>query len=159
MMQRPSDPRVLGYLGRALSLEFSAVQQYSTQARLVATWGLGEPAKRLRNEAIEEMGHVDRVISRMLALGVAPNASQLRPAQVGQDLQTLLRHDQALEHDLVRLYTDATQYCARQAAHDDRLFFEALLEEEKAHGRELAQWLEELEQPGISPAAQPRATF
>ena len=28
-------PRVLGYLGRALSLELTAVQQYMTQASLV----------------------------------------------------------------------------------------------------------------------------
>ncbi len=159
MMQRPSNPRVLGYLGRALSLEFSAVQQYSTQARLAATWGLSEPAKRLRDEATEEMGHVDRVISRMLALGVAPNASQLRPVQVGPDLQALLRHDQALEHELVRLYGDATRYCAGQGDHDNRLFFETLLEEEKAHGRELAQWLEELERPGVTVPVNRGATF
>ena len=32
-------PRVLGYLGRALSLELSAVQQYMTHASLVGLWG------------------------------------------------------------------------------------------------------------------------
>ena len=159
MMQRSSDQRVLGYLGRALSLEFSAVQQYSTQARLVATWGLAEPAARLRDEATEEMGHVERVISRMLALGVAPNASTLRPVQLGQDLQALLRHDQGLEHELVRLYDDATRYCVRQGDPDNRLFFETLLEEEKAHGRELDRWLEEIERPGASSPVQQRATF
>ncbi|MHB1241521.1 MAG: ferritin-like domain-containing protein, partial [Gammaproteobacteria bacterium] len=92
-----SDSRILGYLGRALSLELSAVQQYSTQARLAATWGLTRPAERLRTEATEELGHVDRVISRMLALGVAPNASILRPVGLGRDLSELLRQDRALE--------------------------------------------------------------
>jgi bacterioferritin len=159
MMHRPSDQRVLGYLGRALSLELSAVQQYSTQARLVATWGLAEPARRMRNEAIEEMGHVDRVIARMLALGVAPNASQLRPVQLGHDLRALLNLDQALEGELVRLYDDATRFCARQGDYDNRVFFETLLEEEKAHGRELAQWLEELERPDAAVPEQQRATF
>mgnify|MGYP000101987846 CR=1 FL=1 len=43
-----SDQRILGYLGRALSLELSAVQMYSAQAQLVATWGLDEPARRAR---------------------------------------------------------------------------------------------------------------
>jgi len=159
MMSRPSDQLVLGYLGRALSLEFSAVQQYSAQSRLVATWGLAEPAERLRNEATEEMGHVDRIISRMLALGVAPNASQLRPVGLGQDLRALLQHDQVLEHELVRLYDDATRYCALQGDHDNRLFFEALLEEEKAHGRELARWLEELGGSGAGDPVKQRATF
>ena len=159
MMYRQADQHVLGCLGRALSLEFSAVQQYSTQARLVATWGLTGPAERLRKEAHEEMEHVDRIVARMLALNVAPNASQLRPVQVGPDLRTLLRYDQVLEHELVRLYDGATRYCARQGDHDNRLFFEMLLEEEKAHGRELAQWLEELERPGITAPERQRVTF
>ena len=47
MLTARVDQRILGYLGRALSLEFSAVQMYSTQARLVASWGLDGPAARL----------------------------------------------------------------------------------------------------------------
>lgn len=159
MTHGPANQQVLGYLGRALSLELSAVQQYSTQARLAAAWGLTEPAKRLREEAIEEMGHVDRVISRMLALGVAPGASQLRPVQLGADLQALLRQDEQLERELVHLYQDATRHCAHQGDHDGRLFFEALLGEEQAHGRELAQWLEGLERPGAAGSGDRRATF
>jgi bacterioferritin len=44
---------------------------------------------RLGAEVREEMGHVERIIARMLALGVASNASQLRPATVGPDLLNL----------------------------------------------------------------------
>ncbi|WP_455200396.1 ferritin-like domain-containing protein, partial [Kaarinaea lacus] len=82
------DQRVLGYLGRALSLEFSAVQQYSTQARLVAAWGLSEAAASLSKEADEELQHANRIIDRMLELGVAPNSSQLRPVKLADDLST-----------------------------------------------------------------------
>ena len=39
-------PRVLGFLGRALSLELTAVQQYMTQASLVELWGELEAAER-----------------------------------------------------------------------------------------------------------------
>lgn len=159
MLHAIADQRVFGYLGRALSLELSAVQQYSTQARLVATWGLAEAAERLREETREEMGHVDRIISRMLALGVAPNASQLRPVSLGRSLQELLQRNHAFELELVRLYDDATRHCARQDDHDNRLFFEALLEEEKAHGRELSAWLLQLEGPGANQQGRDRATF
>ena len=142
-----SDHRILGYLGRALSLELSAVQMYSTQARLATTWGLDKPAERLRKEALEEMGHVERIIARMLALGVAPNASQLRPAAVGPDLLSLLRADQTFEMELVQLYYDAAAHGARIGSHDDRVFFQQLLEEEQQHARELAQWITELSPP------------
>lgn len=153
MLYASADQRVLGYLGRALSLELSAVQLYSTQARLVATWGLTGVAERLRSEAAEEMDHVDRVIARMLALGVAPNASQLRPTELGNNLQELLQHDYAFENELIRLYGDATRHCGRIGDHDNRMFFEALLGEEQAHAQELAQWLEQLQQPGVAVAA------
>lgn len=142
-----TDSRILGYLGRALSLELSAVQLYSTQARLVATWGLDEPARRLREEAHEEMQHVERIIARMLALGVAPSSSQLRPALVGTDLQALLQADYAFELELVQLYLDAARHSARIGSYDDRVFFTALLEEEQAHALELTEWMQALEWP------------
>lgn len=152
-----TDQRILGHLGRALSLELSAVQMYSTQARLVATWGLDGPAGRLRDEAHEEMQHVERIIARMLALGVAPNASQLRPVKLGSDLQALLLADQAFEIELVTLYTDAANHSARMGSRDDRVFFQGLLEEEQAHARELAEWIQTLEKP-VGDSRQWRAT-
>jgi bacterioferritin len=145
MLPSSADQRILGYLGRGLSLEYSAVQLYSTQARLVEAWGLAEVAKKFNAEAIEEMGHADRIISRMLALGVAPNASQLRPVRLGNNLQELLQYDYAFEHELVGLYEEASQYSARIGDNDSRLFFQALLKEEQAHERELQQWLQELD--------------
>ncbi|MFO8025892.1 bacterioferritin [Thiohalophilus sp.] len=158
MLYANADLRVLGYLGRALSLELSAVQLYSTQARLVATWGLTGVSKRFSNEASEEMAHADRIIGRMLALGVAPNASQLRPPRLGHSLQELLQHNHAFESELIRLYAEATQHCARSGDHDNRLFFEELLAEEQDHAAELVKWLKELEQPGAT-VNKNRATF
>lgn len=160
MLYASSDQQVLGYLGRALSLELSAVQQYSTQARLVATWGLNEAADRLQQEAAEELAHVDRIIARMLALGVAPNASQLRPVRLGNKLSELLLQNQAFENELVQMYQRACQHCARIGDQDNRQFFEALLAEESRHGQELASWLETIQQPGAAPSMEvERATF
>ncbi|BAZ93119.1 bacterioferritin [Thiohalobacter thiocyanaticus] len=150
MAYASADQRVLGYLGRALSLELSAVQLYSTQARLTATWGLTEAAERLRTEAREEMGHVERIIARLLALGAAPNASQLRPVRLGANLEALLQEDQSFEQELVQLYTEAAGHCALQGDHDSRLFFTTLLEEEREHARELAAWIEELKRPAAT---------
>jgi bacterioferritin len=146
MLASNTDQRILGYLGRALSLEFSAVQLYSTQARLVNTWGLAEVAAKFSAEASEEMSHAERIISRMLALGVAPNASLLRPVRLGQNLQQLLEHDHAFEKELIGLYEDAARHCARMGDHDNRVFFEALLAEEQHHAESLQQWLQQLQQ-------------
>ena len=144
MLTASADQHVLGYLGRALSLELSAVQLYTTQAKLVATWGLDEVAETFRAEASEELGHAERIIGRMLALGVAPNASQLRPVKLGQNLQQLLEHDYAFEMELVSLYEDAAGHCARIGDRENRLLFETLLAEEREHGQSLVKWLQQI---------------
>jgi bacterioferritin len=84
----------------------------------------------------------------MLELGVAPNASQLRPVHAGRTLQELLLQDQVLEQLLVTHYRDATIYCARVGDQENHAFFEALLHEEQAHAAHLQEWLQEL---GVSP--------
>lgn len=144
MLSARADEGVLGYLGRALSLELSAVQLYSTHARLVATWGLADAAARLRHEAEEELQHADRLIERMLAVGVAPSASQLRPVKLGRDLAELLVINQQFEQDVIQLYHAAASHSARVGDHDSRLFFTGLLEEERAHHQELLEWQTQL---------------
>jgi bacterioferritin len=140
-------PRTLGYLGRALSLELSAVQQYMTQASLAEAWGLSEAAERLRTETVEELQHAERIIQRMLALGVAPNASQLRPAGVARNLIDLLRQDALLETEIVALYQEASLFCQRVGDLANAEFFATLLDEEAAHAEEIAQWLAALGVP------------
>lgn len=140
MLTDRTDQKVLGYLGRALSLELSAVQLYSTQARLATTWGLKEAADYFKNEAVSEMSHADRIIDRLLAHGYAPNASQLRPVELGKNLDELLTIDIRFERELVEFYKTASDYCIKTGNVDDRVFFNELLAEEQSHYTELKDW-------------------
>jgi bacterioferritin len=150
-------PRVLGYLGRALSLELSAVQQYMTQASLVELWGEREAAERFREETVEEMKHAERIVQRMLVLGVAPAGSQLRPVSHAPDLPGLLRLNSVLEADLIAHYGEAVRFCLLIGDNANETFFRDLWREEQHHGEELAAWLSSLS-AGREPALQ-RATF
>lgn len=134
--------RVAGFLGRALSFELSAVQQYMTHAALCEAWHLNEESRHWREEATGEMKHAERIIQRMLALGVAPNASQLRAVKAGGSLTELIAHNVRLEQDIVSLYRDATIACLRGGDADNGAFFQQLLEEEEQHARELQAWYE-----------------
>jgi bacterioferritin len=149
---------ILGFLGRALSLELSAIQQYSTHAQLAQLWGLKDVAEKFRNESREEMNHVERIIARMLSLGGVPNASMLRPTQFGTNLAELLTKNLHLEMELVALYSEAAHFCHRSGDVDDRVFFEALLAEEQSHRATLGQWLEQLQVP-LVPSSSYGATF
>lgn len=145
MFHVKGDEQILGYLGRSLSLELSAVQLYSTQSMLVASWGLSEAAEKFRSESREEMQHAERIIARMLALGVSPNASQLRPTQLGSNLMELLEYDYQFENDLINLYSKAVQHSASVGDSDSRVFFEQLLKEEQTHSAELTQWMKQVQ--------------
>jgi bacterioferritin len=134
-------PRVSGYLGRALSLELSAVQQYMTQACLADQWGELEAAGRFRRETVEELQHAERIVQRMLQLGLAPGASQLKPISHAPDLVGLLRLDAVLEVDLIEHYAEAVRFCEAIADTDNTAFFAALWQEESKHGQELQEWL------------------
>jgi bacterioferritin len=146
MLMARADQNVLGYLGRALSLELSAVQQYSTQARIVVSWGLSEAAASFSKEAGEELRHAERIIERMLAVGAAPGGSQLRPVKLARDLSGLLAIDQQFEADVIEMYASAVCYCASTGDHDSRVFFEELLSEEQLHHAELQAWQRRLQQ-------------
>ena len=134
-------PRVLGYLGRALSLELTAVQQYMTQASLAETWGDADTARRLREETVEEMQHAEKIVQRMLALGVAPAASQLRPAAHARDLAGLLRQNLLLEGDLVNHYAEAARFCLLIGDDANEAFFRDLWSDEQHHADAIARWL------------------
>jgi bacterioferritin len=140
-------PRVLGYLGRALSLELTAVQQYMTQACLAELWGDPASAQRFRHETVEELRHAETLVQRMLSLGVAPAASQLRPAGHGRDLVELLRQDLALEADLVALYAEASRFCGLAADASNAALFQQLWGEEQQHAAQLEAWLQSLVGP------------
>jgi bacterioferritin len=147
MRQTPVHPRTLGYLGRALSLEYSAVQQYMTQAALCEAWGLTVEAERFRREVSEEMGHAERIVKRMLGLNVAPNASRLQPAGVARSLVDLLLQDKVLEGQIIGLYEEASRFSRSIGDPENAGFFEALLREEVDHAREIDAWLAELGAP------------
>ncbi|MFM9073185.1 MAG: ferritin-like domain-containing protein [Cyanobium sp.] len=156
MAPPPVHPRVLADLGRALSLELTAVQQHLTQAVLLDQWGDVGSADRFRRETVEEMQHAERIVKRMIRLGVAPGASQLQPVSHAGDLAGLLRLSWALEDQLVAHYGEAVALCQRVGDVENQAFFQELWLGERQHGEALESWLTSLESMSprtLAPAA------
>lgn len=127
------DPRLTGYLARALSHEMAAVQQYLAQASLAAMWQLGEHSRRFRSDAEEELGHAQQLIERMLVLGIPCNATQLPPIRPGRTLEEMLLIDRELEIEVIRLYEEAAHYCARIRDGETQVLFASLQQDERGH--------------------------
>jgi len=131
------DPRTLGWLSRALTHEMGAVQQYLAQSVLARLWGDEALAKHLRHEAVEELEHAERLMERLILLGVAPSAGNLPPARLGRGVTDLLAADRVLEVDAVRLYQEAVAHARRMRDADSVALLEGILDEELRHVREL----------------------
>ena len=145
-----NDPRMTGYLMRALSAEMAAVQQYLTQSSLTAMWQLKEYSGRFRRDAEEELGHAQRLIEHMLMLGIPFNGTQLPPIRPGRSLEEMLLIDRGLEIDVIRLYEEAAHYCARMRAEELQALFAGLLQEELGHLRDLDHLLIEMHRGATS---------
>lgn len=139
------DPKLSGYLTRALSHEMMAVQQYLTQCTLCNIWGLEQAADKFRYESEDELKHAQRLIGRMLSLGLLPNATQLPAVRVGRSLKDMLIADWHLEDEAIHLYAEASRYAARIRDDVSYKLFTGLLQEEREHLQDLESWLADLE--------------
>ncbi|KXW59177.1 ferritin-like domain-containing protein [Ferrovum myxofaciens] len=139
-----TDPRLSGYLSRALSHELAAVQQYLMQAKLTGLWGLSAQSAQFRRDVNEELVHAERLMERMLILGIPCNATQLPPIRPGRTLAEMLQIDRGLEIEAIRLYEEAAFYCARRQDGETQALMRALMEDELGHLKELDQQLSEL---------------
>lgn len=127
------DARVIEYLNRALRSELTAVSQYWLHYRLQEDWGLGKMAKKSRKESIEEMGHADRLISRIIFLEGHPNLQKLDPLRIGQNPKETLEADLAAEREAREMYREAYDYATSVGDHVSAELFKELLQDEEGH--------------------------
>jgi len=130
-------PQTLGWLNRALSHELSAVQQYQAQSVLAKIWGETSLASYLKQEAVGELIHAERLMERLIMLGVAPNASALAPARLGRTVDELLLANRQLELDAVHIYQEAVLHANRVRDVGFASLMNSILNEERDHLTEL----------------------
>ena len=141
-----ADPRISGYLSRALSHEMAAVQQYLLQAKLTSMWGLSTQSAKLRLDVSEELVHAERLMERMLILGIPCNATQLPPIRPGRTLEEMLQIDRLLEIEAIRLYEEAANYCGRRQDVETQALMLDILKDEIGHLQDLDEQLATLPQ-------------
>ena len=140
-----ADPRISGYLSRALSHEMAAVQQYLLQAKLTGMWGLSAQSAKFRLDVSEELVHAERLMERMLILGIPCNATQLPPIRPGRTLEEMLQIDRLLEIEAIHLYEEAANYCGRRQDAETQVLMLDILKDELGHLQDLDQQLATLQ--------------
>lgn len=114
-----------------------AVQQYLAQSALARLWGETSVAEGLRREAVEELQHAERLMERLIELGVAPSAGNLVPSRLGRNVDELLRANHELELEAVRIYRDALAHTQRLRDTANANLLADILAEELRHVQDI----------------------
>ncbi len=125
--------KVIDYLNQSIRHELTAVNQYWLHYRLQEDWGYIKLAKKSREESIEEMGHADTLIARMIFLEGHPNLQVLDPLRIGQNVKETLECDLEAEYSARALYKEAREVCESEGDYVSMKLFEQLLEDEEGH--------------------------
>lgn len=143
------DTQVIEYLNRGLRSEFTAVHQYSLNARLLEHWGLHGLSQKQTEEAQEEMGHAERFMRRILFLGGNPNVQEMDTVRVGGNVKEILECDLAAESEALALYREAMGHCEKVRDYASRDLFGELLADEEGHYDFLETQLDLIERIGL----------
>ncbi|BBP44121.1 ferritin-like domain-containing protein [Thiosulfativibrio zosterae] len=135
--------RILGFLGRALSLELSAGQHYLAQASLAKFRHEIPYAQAFITLANEEFQHANQITDRMVAQGALPAGSVLAPSEASHNIVEALNSCEVREIALIQLYDEAAQFCHNMGAMEDFGLFSQLLAEEQAQLNRVRGWLAE----------------
>lgn len=126
-------PKVIEMLNEALKHELAAVNQYWLHYRLLDDWGFTKLAAKERAESVEEMGHADTLIERIIMLDGHPNLQTVAPLMIGQNLREVLECDLKAEYGAQALYKKARAVCCDEDDFVSMELFADLLEDEEGH--------------------------
>ncbi len=125
-------------LQKALSMELTAAHQYQLHAHVLDDWGLDLLAAKMREEMLEEIGHSDEYMARLMFLSASPEVKMAKPPQRAQSLKDMFEADLADEKEAISFYTEAARAAYESGDVGTRALFEKIVLDEEGH----MSWLE-----------------
>jgi bacterioferritin len=135
---KAADRRVIDLLNDVLTAELTAINQYFVHAEMSDNWGYEHRYRQVRQEAMSEMKHAEKLIERVLYLEGIPNVQRLGKILIGETVAEQLKSDLALERDAIGRLNGGIQLCREVGDNGSRLLLEEILESEEEH----VNWLE-----------------
>jgi bacterioferritin len=99
--------KILATLNELLADELTAISQYMVHSEMCDNWGYEKLHKAKEKQAMDEMGHAESLIQRILFLDGIPIVSKLHPMTIGKQIPEMIANDQKLELGAVSAYNRA----------------------------------------------------
>jgi bacterioferritin len=140
---------VVQHLNTLLANEQSAFSQYLLHSQLLKNWGIEKLAKTEREEAMEEVGHAEVLLERILYLEGTPKMEGGEPAQASADVRELLKRDLDLEVHGIADLREGIAAAERTGDAVSRELMVKILTDEEHHEDHLITQLELIEKIGL----------
>ena len=125
--------KVIDLLNEARARELTAISQYMSQHYELEDSDFGKLATKLKETAIAEMKHAEKLAERILFLHGEPTSKPDATAKKGQEIPQMLATDVALEQQAIQMYNEAAVLCSGEKDQKSKDLFEELLGEEEEH--------------------------
>jgi bacterioferritin len=125
--------KVIDLLNQARARELTAILQYMAQHYELEDKDFVKLAKEIKDIAIVEMRHAEKLAERILFLGGMPIYKPDAEVKKGEDFSSLLTTDIGLESGAIKLYNEAAVICAAEKDQISKELFEDLLKDEEEH--------------------------
>jgi bacterioferritin len=93
----------------------------------------GKLASKLKETAIVEMKHAEKLADRILFLDGEPTSKPDGLAKKGQEITEMLKTDIGLESESMRIVNEAALSCAAEKDQISKEIFEELLKDDEGH--------------------------
>ncbi len=141
--------KILAVLNDLLSDELTAINQYIVHSEMCADWRYEKLHKAIEGRAIEEMGHAEKLIARILFLEGIPIVSNLKKMHIGASVDEMHNNDRMSEVDAVAAYNAGIKLAVEVGDNGSRELLEATLTDEEAHLDWLEAQLNQIDQMGL----------
>jgi bacterioferritin len=126
-------------LDELLADELTAIMQYMVHSEMCANWGYDKLHQSVEKRAMQEMGHAEKLISRIIFLEGTPTVSKLNSVSIGADVPKQLQSDHQSELGAVKMYNEVIHLADEVGDAATRNLLESILKDEDQH----VDWLEE----------------
>ena len=121
-----------------LAEELTAVNQYMVHAEMCDNWRYERLHKVIRERAIVEMRHAEKLIERILFLEGRPVVSNLNKIAIGGEVPAMHQNDHAAEEGAIRGYNETIRLADEVKDSGTRDLLISILKEEEGH----IDWIE-----------------
>jgi bacterioferritin len=142
--------QVLEALQEALKAEWTAVHQYLLHSKVCKNWGYERLAEANRKESLDELGHAEALMERILSLKGVPKVTEVAEIAECANVKEQLESDLALEADAVTRLNAAVATATAANDNVSRALFEKILIDEDQHVDHLEGQLNIINEVGLN---------